>query len=420
MTSHEGHPAWHREVSRREFLGRVVRGAAAIPAIGLLSACAQALPTGGGDIPLAKPDAPVTWPVHPRNEPIASDLPIERGSVLQVFNWDQYVAPQVLHSFEDRYDVKIEVTTYYNMTQAVSKIRAGAVSPDIFFPTLDFLGRLIVTDLVQPLNHDYLPNLGNLWPSFRKPFYDTGMTFSIPYAVYTTGIGWRNDLVRDDIPSMANPYDIFWDNRFTGRVYILDDYREAITMAILHTGSLDINTGDEARIDQAREDLVKLIEDVNVKWSLTDYTLLPEGAAWIHQAWSGDMVTAPYYGKGKPSEVAPSLSYFSPSDGHGVVGSDVVVIPRSAQNPVLAHAFLNHLLDEEVAVSNFDWLGYQQPVDSVTVEHVVDTYPWMGEPNWTDALVRRDTMEDNLRQLELAPDVDFLWQLAWTSFRAGG
>jgi spermidine/putrescine transport system substrate-binding protein len=278
---------------------------------------------------------------------------------------------------------------------------------------------LIVTDLVQPLNPDYLPNVTNLWKGFRSPFYDRSSAYTIPYTVYTTGIGWRNDLVGDDIPAMQDPYDIFWDTRYTGKIYILDDYREALTMAILRGGSRDINTGDADLINGAGQALISLTDLVNVKWSLTDYTLLPEGGAWIHQAWSGDMVTAPYYGRNKPPEVAPTLSFAYQKDGRGVVGSDIVTIPRSAENPVLAHAFLNFLLDAKIAIHNFNWLGYQQPVESVTVEHVVRVYPWLGETNWSDALVTPAMADEGLRELELPPDADFLWQLAWTGFRAG-
>ena len=39
----------------------------------------------------------------------------------------------------------------------------------------------------------------------------------MPYTVYTTGIGWRTDMVADDIAGMPNPYDVLWDPTVHGQ-----------------------------------------------------------------------------------------------------------------------------------------------------------------------------------------------------------
>ncbi len=54
---------------------------------------------------------------------------------------------------------------------------------------------MVAADLLRPLNHDYIPNIDNLWPQFQNPWYDAGWRYSVPYTVYTTGIGWRTDMV---------------------------------------------------------------------------------------------------------------------------------------------------------------------------------------------------------------------------------
>ena len=38
----------------------------------------------------------------------------------------------------------------------------------------------------------------------------------------------------------------------------------------------------------------------------------------------------------------------------------------TGRNPVLAHLFLNHLLDLDVAMRNFAWNGYQPPLADAT------------------------------------------------------
>ena len=43
---------------------------------------------------------------------------------------------------------------------------------------------MVVGKLLQPLNHDYLPNLQKtIWPAFRDPFYDKGSQYTVPYTI---------------------------------------------------------------------------------------------------------------------------------------------------------------------------------------------------------------------------------------------
>ena len=96
----------------------------------------------------------------------------------------------MLAEFEDQFDVKIEWTTFNNMEEGIQKLVAGQVKPDVFFPTTDYISRLVQTDLLQPLNHDLLPNMTeSVWPAFSDPgpWYDQGWQYTVPYVIYTTG-----------------------------------------------------------------------------------------------------------------------------------------------------------------------------------------------------------------------------------------
>jgi spermidine/putrescine transport system substrate-binding protein len=411
-------------ISRRALLRQMAGLGLGLPLLGMgLAACTESAESRyphAGDLRFPRPDAPVRWKRYPENPAIESGLPPESDRTLRLFNWDAYTAPAVLRDFERDFDVRVEVSTFYDMTQAISKLRVGAVSPDVFFPTVDTLGRLIVANLVQPVQASYLPHRADIWPELQHPFYDLDSAYTVPYSVYTTGIGWRNDLVDTDIPTLPNPWDAMWDTSHAGRVFLLDDYREALSLVLLRDGIVDINTEDARRIQGAAIGLIDLADRVDLKWSANDYTYLPEGRAWVHQAWSGDMVTSPYYGSGTPDEVAQTLSYWFPADGRGEVNNDVMVIPRDAEHPVLAHLFIDYLLTQEHALDNFAWLGYQQPLVTVTEENAISLFPWLGEPNLVGTLVSRDQLTDGLRQLELSAGADAAWQQAWIQFKSGG
>ena len=236
--------------------------------------------------------------------------------------------------------------------------------------TVDVLGDLIESKLIQPLNHSYIPNIHQAWPDFSNPYYDRGWQYTVPYTIYTTGIAWRKDKVRENPYAMANPWkEMFFQPQYKGKIAILDDYREGISLGLMMNGIYDLNTTSKAQIDLSRQTLLQLADAVDMQIDNNDYSEVPDGQTWIHHAWSGDMAAAPsYMPKGVPVEV---VGYWFPKDGKGPIANDTNTVLRSASNPVLAHAFLNYLLDEPVVLENISWNGYMQPLTSITPELLV-------------------------------------------------
>jgi len=309
----------------------------------------------------------------------------------------------------------VQVSTYGNMEEAVAKLRGGQVAFDVLFPTYDYLGKLVQGNFLRPLNHSYIPNIEQVWPAFQNPWYDQGWNYSVPYTIYTTGIAWRVDKVKQDIAKLPNPYDALWDEQYRGKVGILDDYREAIGMTLLKNGITDLNTGDQAHLNLARDQLVALAKTVRPRVNTNDYIDLPEAKTWITQAWSGDMVNAQYYmPKGQSADV---MRYWFPADGKGPVNSDLLVLLRSGRNPVLGHLFLDHLLDYDVAVENMSWNGYQPPQSKLNPRELVGQE--LLPKNLQTATVLPAYFESGFRYLELPGEVDDRWHAVWQEFKAG-
>jgi spermidine/putrescine transport system substrate-binding protein len=153
-----------------------------------------------------------------------------------------------------------------------------------------------------------------------------------------------------------------------------------------------------------------------VKLDTNDYTDLPEGGSWIHQSWSGDLVSAQYYlPKGTSIK---ALSYWYPPNGGGVVGQDNIAILRTGKNPVLAHLFLNWMLDNKISYSNFvDFNGYQAPMNNVNPDQLVadEVVP----RNLVSTVVRPSDFDSGYTILELNPSVDAAWHSAYQQLQAG-
>ncbi len=410
------HPRESR-YGRREFLGRSAAGVVGLSSLStILAAC------GGGDngnfrppeLQLATPENPVTWPLLDDNPMIASGLEPESGT-LRIYNWNGYLWPKIKKDFAKEYGVEVEETFFTTTDEAVAKISSGKFDFDVFVPTQDRIGRLVVGKSLQPLNRDYLPNLANVWPSVQDPWYDKGSQYTVPYVMWTTGIGYRTDHVSTTPDQLSNPYEIYWDEANRGKLFLLDDSRDAPAAMLLKNGIQNVNTEDPDEIELAKNEL-KSLYDLNVKLSTDDYTNLPEGRAWVHQMWSGSAISAQWY---LPEGIGvDALGFWFPRDGRGVIGNDMLAIPRTAKNPVLAHHFLNYLLDNKHGYDNFaNYVGYQPPLTKLDPDRLVAD--GVVPKNLSTAIVRPSDFERAYPLTELTPAGQTDWQNAWAEFKAG-
>jgi spermidine/putrescine transport system substrate-binding protein len=397
-------------VPRRTFLkgGAGLSALAALGAGGALTGCASDL-TGSGKLPLPRQNSPVTWPVFAGNQPIKSGLEAEQGATLQIYIWTAYINQACVNAFAKKYKCRVQITTFNTMDEALAKLRSGLSFDLLIGATPDILGQLIEGQIAQPLNHSYIPNIAQAWPDYQNPFYDRQWQYTVPYTVYTTGITWRKDLVHEDPYTMKNPWAMPWQAKYRGRVGILDDYREGICLGLMKNGIFDLNTTDYQQIALARKSLEELSSLVNLRIASTEYSDVPNGQTWISSAWSGDMAAAPsYMPKGVNVDV---IGYWFPKDGRGPINNDAFVVLKSSASPVLAHLFLNYMLDLPNVLENISFNGYMQPLNGVTPQVLIKEQ--ILPPSLMSTVVTPSDFRRGLFELQLPVDVDALWQQAW-------
>jgi len=401
-----------RGIGRREFLRAAAFGATSASALGaLLGACTRSPITSATTVP-----------------PLSSGLPVERDATLRVYQWKDYLATNVLNAFTRRFadaNIDVEVESFAQIDQGIARLQEPGAHFDVFFPTIDVLPDLIAAGLLRPLNHDYLPNVANLWSWFSGdggPFYDPNLQFSVPYTVYSSGVGWRDDLVAaTDAPDADDPFAIFWNDRYRGRLGIYDAYLEALSLALLRDGVTDLRSATDADLERAAGALEEAIRVAGVRFTIDGAEEgLTEGEFAAHQAWSGDILTAPRYAAqeepGTGARVGRELRYRAPRGPGLVVGCDLTAICAQGRNPVLAHAFLNHLLDFDTAMDNFTWNGYQPPLKGVTREAFADrSFPWHAAvpTNLLDAVLSEDAFGQGQMLVGFGPSERARWLDQW-------
>jgi spermidine/putrescine transport system substrate-binding protein len=400
-----------RPMGRRDFLRNLAITSGAITIGGsLLAACGGSTATESGGLSIGTPQNPIKLPVT--TDAIADGLPSESGT-LEILNWADYQNPESIAIFEEKFGCKVVTTIYDTEEAAIAKLRNGTFKPDLILGMTDTgLAKLVAADLLQPLNKSYIPNFGNVISGLQSPYYDLESQYTVPYFIYGNGIGYRTDRI-DKNAFTGNGYDILWDAQFSGKVGVLDSYRDTLAMAMFRAGNFDGNTSDAAIIQKAGDDLVAMREATNPKVDILAYTEIPSGNRDLNFTWSGDLFTALQY---LPEGVAPdALGFWYPDKT--VAKNDFMCITKDAKAPVLAHQLINFLSDTDNALLNREYVGYQPALESITVDLLISsgTIP----ESLIDALVTPEKYDAGLAQVSLEPAVDALWLEQWTRFTAG-
>ncbi len=192
------HPRDRSGFNRRRLLQGAAGGALGVGALAALTGCENTTtpigacddggsdlvvskPTGPGGLPLPRPDNSVTWAITDDNQPIADGV-ADEGGPLQVYNYADYMDPALVKRFEKATGRKVQIATYNSSDEAVAKLAAGAVGFDVIIGLSGSnIVNLIAQQLLQPLNHSYLPNLEkNIWPAAAGPLLRPGQPLHGP------------------------------------------------------------------------------------------------------------------------------------------------------------------------------------------------------------------------------------------------
>jgi len=130
-----------------------------------------------------------------------------------------------------------------------------------------------------------------------------------------------------------------WDERYRGRILMLDDPREAF-MAALKLRGHSLNTTDPDVLVEARDLLIRQRRLVRTYNSTNYEDVLLARDVWIAQGWSGQFA--------KIMEQDPDIAYVVPKEG-STLFIDNLAIPTTATHPDLAHAFLDFVMEPEIA-----------------------------------------------------------------------
>jgi len=306
--------------------------------------------------------------------------------VVNVYNWSDYIEPQVLKDFTKETGIEVTYDTFDSNDTLETKLLAGKSGYDVVVPTAYFLERQIKAGIFQKLDKSKLSNLANAWPeiSRRLATYDPSNQYAVNYMWGTTGIGYNVQKAKEILGPDAkiDSWDVIFKpeiiSKFKGCGIHLLDSSDDILPAALNYLHLNPNSSDEKDLQKAA-DLVTKIRPYVRKFHSSEYiNALASGEICLVVGFSGDVKQA----QKRVAEAGGKfdIGYSIPKEG-AQLWFDNLAIPRDAKHPAEAHAFINYLLKPEVAAKNSNFISYangnlasQQFIDKAVLDDL-SVYP---------------------------------------------
>lgn len=268
---------------------------------------------------------------------------------LTVYNWGEYIDPELIDKFEEETGIKVTYETFDSNEAMLTKVQQGGSAYDISVPSEYTIESMKEDDLLIPIDHGLVPNLKNINADFMDLPFDPGNEYSIPYFWGTVGVVYNPNLIEDHLT--FETWEDLWDPSLKRKVFLVDGSREVIGMGLNSIGE-SLNVKDEDLLREATDHLIEL--SPNIKAIIGDEItpLMINNEASVALTFSGQAADMMWENE--------ELEFAVPQEGSNL-WFDNMVIPKTSQNIEGAHKFINFMLDPENAAQNADYVGYSTP-----------------------------------------------------------
>lgn len=299
---------------------------------------------------------------------LAATVTTAHADEVRVYNWSDYIAPETLDKFTERTGIDVVYDVFDSNEVLDAALLSGRSGYDVVVPSTYYLTRQIKAGVYQELDHDLLPNLDNLDEALldNLDVVDEGNRYSVPYMWGTNGIGYNADRVSailgEDAP--VDSWALLFDPAITGKLNaagcglsMLDSGAEMLTPALAYLG-LDPHSNKTADL-RAAGDLIASVRDDMTYFHSSRYVAdLANGDICVAAGYSGDVFQAA--DRAADAERDFTVAYTIPKEG-AELWFDMMAIPADAPHPENAHAFINFILDPQIAAEITEYVNYANP-----------------------------------------------------------
>ena len=319
-----------------------------------------------------------------------------------VYTWGDYIDPATVEKFEQETGIKVILDTFDTNESMYPRVSEGAVHYDVICPSDYMIQKMIDNNLLQPLDFNKLPeakkNIGEQFFKQSKTF-DPENKYSVPYAWGTVGIMYNKKVVDDPVDS----WNILWNEKYKDKILMQDSPRDAFMIPLKLMGC-SLNETDKEQLEKAKEMLIaqKPLVQAYVIDEVKDKMISGEAAMGV--VFSGEALLI--------TEANPDTDFAIPKEGTNF-WIDSWVVTKDAQNVDNAHKFIDFMCRPDIAVMNFNHLGYSTP--NVAVRDLVEDENYKNSPV---AFPDLSTYENQETYKYLGNEMDAYYNRLWMQVKA--
>ena len=286
----------------------------------------------------------------------------QEEKILHVFNWSDYIAEDTVPNFEKQSGIKVTYDVFDSNDVLETRLLAGNSGFDLVVPSASFLERQIKAGVFQKIDKSQIPNLKNMDPDImsRVGLHDPNNEYAVPYLWGTTGIGYNEDKIKKILgDARPDSWNYIYDPKLVAKFkdcgLSLLDAPDEILKTVLAWMGRDPNSQKEEDLKAAEDKLMPIRPFVRKIHSSQYIDDLANGDLCIAVGWSGDILQA----RDRAAEAGQGvkIKYAIPKEGT-IVWFDMLAIPADAKHPKNAHAFINYLMEPQVAANDSNFVNY--------------------------------------------------------------
>ena len=287
----------------------------------------------------------------------AAGAPDAGDNVVNVYNWGEYIDPDVIDMFEEETGIKVVYDMFETNEEMYPVIDAGGVIYDAVCPSDYMIEKMIKNGLLQELRKENLQNLGEIGEDYMalSAQFDPDNRYAVPYTWGTVGIIYNKGMLDElGIPYPTRWSDL-WDPRLRGEILMQDSVRDAFMVALKKEG-LSANPLDDGELDRARDELIrqKPIVQAYVVDQVRDKMIGGEAAVGV--IYSGELL----FIQEELEDTDIEMGYVIPEEGTNL-WVDGWVIPKNARHRDNAEKWIDFLCRPDIALLNFEYITYSTP-----------------------------------------------------------
>ena len=272
------------------------------------------------------------------------------ANVVNIYNWGEYIDPEVISMFEEETGIKVVYDMFETNEEMYPVIEAGGVLYDAVCPSDYMIEKMMQNHLLAEIDYSNIPNIKEIGKGYMEMCaeFDPGNRYTVPYTTGTVGILYNKRMLDElGVPYPTKWADL-WNPELKGEILMQDSVRDAFMVAL--------NTVDEKQLDEAMEDLIgqKPLVQAYVVDQVRDKMIGEEAAVGV--IYSGEIL----YVQGELEGTDVEVEYVIPEEGTNL-WVDGWVIPKNAKHKENAEKWINFLCRPDIAAKNFEYITYTTP-----------------------------------------------------------